>query len=230
MRFGHDEAIWRDFPQLAAGVIVVEGVAADLDVTEQAQPFWERADARRGVPEADLPPIQAWRRAYAQMGLKPTQYRCASEALLRRHRKDGALPPIHPLVDLCNVVSLASAIPIAVFDLDRIDGALDVRYAHGTETYLAFSGETEQPAPGEVIFADAAARAHARRWTNRQSAASAISAGTARALIVAEALHEGAGSDIDGLLDDLERVLAATSASLTLRVRLCEKTPVACAP
>lgn len=230
MRFQHDEAIWRDFPQLAAGVVVVEGVAADLDVTEHSRPFWERVDARRGVSEADLPPIQAWRRAYAQMGLKPTQYRCASEALLRRYRKDGAPPPIHPLVDLCNVVSMASAIPIAVFDLDRIDGALDVRYAEGTETYLAFSGETEQPAPGEVIFADAAARAHARRWTNRQSAASAISASTARALIVTEALHEGAASDIEDLLDDLERALAATSASLTLRVRLCEETTVACAP
>jgi DNA/RNA-binding domain of Phe-tRNA-synthetase-like protein len=40
--------------------------------------------------------------------MKPTQYRCASEALLRRFRKEGALPRIHPLRDLCNAVSLAS--------------------------------------------------------------------------------------------------------------------------
>jgi DNA/RNA-binding domain of Phe-tRNA-synthetase-like protein len=50
------------------------------------------------------------------MGLKPTQYRCASEALLRRFRKDGSLPWIHPLVEVCNPVSLAYAIPIAVAD------------------------------------------------------------------------------------------------------------------
>jgi DNA/RNA-binding domain of Phe-tRNA-synthetase-like protein len=43
------------------------------------------------------------------MGLKPTQYRCAPEALLRRLRKEGTLPPLHPLVDLCNAgVGLAS--------------------------------------------------------------------------------------------------------------------------
>jgi hypothetical protein len=53
---------------------------------------------------------------FSQMGLKPTQYRCASEALLRRFRKDGSLPWIHPLVEVCNPVSLAYAIPIAVAD------------------------------------------------------------------------------------------------------------------
>jgi hypothetical protein len=65
--------------------------------------------------ESELPAIQAWRRAFARMGLKPTQYRCASEALLRRLRKEGTLPPLHPLVDLCNAVSVAYAVPVAVF-------------------------------------------------------------------------------------------------------------------
>ena len=48
-------------------------------------------------------------------------------------------------------------------DLARISGHLEVRYAVGDEGYLTFSGTTEQPEPNEVIFADAAGRAHARR-------------------------------------------------------------------
>ena len=68
---------------------------------------------------------------------------CASEALLRRFRKDGSLPWIHPLVDVCNAVSLAYAIPIAVFDLDQVTGNLTVRHATGTETYATFAGDTE---------------------------------------------------------------------------------------
>jgi DNA/RNA-binding domain of Phe-tRNA-synthetase-like protein len=83
--------------------------------------------------------------AWHMVGLKPTQYRCASEALPRRFRKDGALPSIHPLVDLCNAVSLTDAIPIAVFDLDKVTGDLTVRRALGTETYATFGGETENP-------------------------------------------------------------------------------------
>lgn len=130
------------------------------------------------------------------MGLEPTQYRCAAESLLRRFRKERALPRFHPLVDLCNAVSAAFAIPVAVFDVARIAGHLEVRRATGDETYTAFSGETERPEAREVIFADGDRRAHARRWTNRQSAHSAVRAETATVMIVAEALHGSAAADV----------------------------------
>jgi DNA/RNA-binding domain of Phe-tRNA-synthetase-like protein len=226
MRFQHSEAIWRDFPLLAAGAMVIHGQTSGSDAARQSQRFLERADARlRQSSESELPEIQAWRRAFAQMGLKPTQYRCASEALLRRYRKDKALPHIHPLVDLCNAVSMAYAIPIAVFDLGRVDGNLEVRYANGTEDYLAFSGETEHPAPGEVVFADAASQAHARRWTNRQSALSAVRPDSNRALIVAEALHDDAVADVAALLDELQQVLAVVQAEPDRVARLSKDQP-----
>jgi DNA/RNA-binding domain of Phe-tRNA-synthetase-like protein len=142
------------------------------------------------------------------MGLKPTQYRCASEALLRRFRKEGSLPAIHPLIDLCNAVSLAFAVPIAVFDLAKVEGSLEVRYANGGERYLTFSGEVEHPEPREVIFADETGNAHARRWTNRQSGLSAVRDDTSAVLIVAEALHEAARADIDRLATKLREAIA----------------------
>ena len=226
MRFQHSEAIWRDFPLLSAGAVVIQAETWVRDVTRQAQRFLDRADARlQGLSESELPEIQAWRRAFAQMGLKPTQYRCASEALLRRYRKDKALPQVHPLVDLCNAVSVAYAIPIAVFDLDRVDGNLEVRYANGAEVYLAFSGETEHPAPDEVIFADAASQAHARRWTNRQSALSAVRPDSARALIIAEALHDDAVADVAALLDDVLYVLTVIRAEPDRVARLSRDQP-----
>jgi DNA/RNA-binding domain of Phe-tRNA-synthetase-like protein len=195
-------------------------------VTRQTQRFLDRADVRlRRSSESELPEIQAWRRAFAQMGLKPTQYRCASEALLRRYRKDKTLPHIHPLVDLCNAVSVAYAIPVAVFDLDRVDGNLEVRYAMGTEVYRTFSGETEHPAPGEVIFADDASQAHARRWTNRQSALSAVRPDSTRALIVAEALHDDAVADVTALLDELQHALTVVWAEPGRVARLSSEQP-----
>jgi DNA/RNA-binding domain of Phe-tRNA-synthetase-like protein len=226
MRFRHSEAIWRDFPLLSAGAVAIQGKTSDRDVTRQSQRLLARADARlQGLSESELPEIQAWRRAFAQMGLKPTQYRCASEALLRRYRKDKALPHIHPLVDLCNAVSVAYAIPVAVFDLDRVDGNLEVRYANGAEVYLAFSGATEHPAPGEVVFADAASQTHARRWTNRQSVLSAVRPDSVRALIVAEALHDDAVADVAALLDELQRVLTVVRAEPERVARLSSDQP-----
>lgn len=222
MQFRHSSEVRAEFPQLVVGVIHSRGVTRHADVEAAVTRFGATAQARLAAsPEGELPEIQAWRRAFSRMGLKPTQYRCAAEALLRRLRKEGALPRIHPLVDLCNAASLAWAIPVAVLDLARIDGGLEVRRATGAEAYETFAGAVEQPEPGEVIFADSANRAHARRWTNRQSGYSAVRDDTAEVLIVAEALHEAAAVDVAALIAAIESAMRAgwpvvpTSAILT---------------
>jgi DNA/RNA-binding domain of Phe-tRNA-synthetase-like protein len=180
MYFQHDAALWRDFPALVPGVLYVEGITADA--TPDTDPYVATAKTRLADgPESEFPEIQAWRRAFARMGLKPTQYRCAAESLLRRFRKEGSLPRLHPLVDLCN-----------------------------DEDYLTFGGEVEHPAPGEVIFADQAGQAHARRWTNRQSGRSAVSPATSTVLIVAEAMHEGAVTTIPELINTLTSEISQT--------------------
>ena len=186
-----------------------EGITADAAPGTDHLTATAKARLADG-PESEFPEIQAWRRAFARMGLKPTQYRCAAESLLRRFRKEGSLPRLHPLVDLCNAVSLAFAVPVAVLDADQIAWPLEVRYAVGDEDYLTFGGEVEHPAPGEVIFADRAGQAHARRWTNRQSGRSAVSGATSAVLIVAEALHERAPSDISELIKTLTAEIGGT--------------------
>ena len=204
MYFRHTADIWQDFPQLVPGLLVVEDIQPGVDVEVRLQPWFERARQRLGQgPESQLPEIGAWRRAYSQMGLKPTKYRSAAEALLRRFKREGDLPRLHPLVDLCNALSLAFALPVAVFDLAQVEGFLEVRRAGGNEKYLAFSGAVETPPPDEVIFADEANHVHARRWTFRQSRQSTISAATSRVLIVSEGLHETAAEDVPTLIEAL---------------------------
>lgn len=203
MQFQHDEAIWTQFPELVAGVAVIRDVDDAADVRDAVARYSAIAAARLdGRTESDLPEIQAWRRAFARIGLKPTQYRCASESLLRRFRKEESLPSIHPVIDLCNAISLAFATPIAVFDLANVVDGITVKHAAGSpdERYEAFSGEIETPAPGEVIFLDGAGNVHARRWTHRQSGKSAIRPETRDILIVSEAMHETANEDMPKLI------------------------------
>jgi DNA/RNA-binding domain of Phe-tRNA-synthetase-like protein len=200
MDFQHSSEIWRDFPELVPGVVFATGITPDVAAGDRVAKFTAIASSRlEREPESELPEIRAWRRTFTRMGLKPTQYRCASEALLRRFRKEGNLPALHPLVDVCNAVSLAFAIPVAVFDVAKISRGLEVRYAAGDEEYLTFAGETEHPGPHEVIFADQARQVHARRWTNRQSGRSAVQDSTATVLIVTEAMHDTASSDVPEL-------------------------------
>ncbi|NEE04533.1 B3/B4 domain-containing protein [Phytoactinopolyspora halotolerans] len=202
MWFQHSPGIRREFPELAAGALVANGITSSADVKIDHLLAEARLRLRDHSP-AELDEIQAWRRTFAAMGLKPTQYRSAAESLLRRFAKEGELPRIHPLIDLCNAASLAWAVPIAVIDVGRVAAWLEVRHADGTERYETFGGETEHPAVGEVIFADADGYAHARRWCHRQSGRSAVREGTTDVLIVAEALHESAAADVASLLTTL---------------------------
>ena len=227
MHFSHSPDIWSRFPELVPGVLSAAGLHSRAQVEPQVAAFQAAAQERLEgvVSETELPEIQAWRRVLQRMGLKPTQYRCASESLLRRFRKEGALPPLHPLIDLCNAASLAFAIPVAVFDLAHVEDSLEVRAAHGTESYLSFGGETEHPEPGEIIFADARGNAHARRWTHRQSGLSAVRADTATVLIVTEAMHAGAQGDVARLMQALSQAFAQAWGATAQVAQLTPATP-----
>jgi DNA/RNA-binding domain of Phe-tRNA-synthetase-like protein len=224
--FGHAPEIWARFPQLVPGVLRLDGVDPKPDVQALLLPWHARARERLAAgPESELAEVSAWRRAYTQMGLKPTQYRSAAEALLRRFRREGDLPRVHPLVDVCNAISLAFALPVAVFDRAGVEGDLEVRPAEGGEEHVGFGGEIECAEPGEVIFADTARHAHARRWTFRQSRRSTVSADTHNVLIVAEGLHPTAEADVPALLDALAGTLSSVWGAPSRRAVLTAVTP-----
>lgn len=71
-----------------------------------------------------MTPINATRQAYKVLGKDPSRYRPASEALCRRILKGMELYRIDTLVDLINLVSIASGFSIGGFDADKINGNL----------------------------------------------------------------------------------------------------------
>lgn len=229
--FSHHPVVWQMFPSLAAGVIRVGGV-------QSVEPPLAGIDAHLNVArrrlaahdgeggEGQWPEIQAWRRAFAQMGLKPTQVRCAAEALLRRLRKEGDLPLLHPVVDLCNALSVQFAVPIAVFDVAQVAWPLQVRAARGDEVYSAFDGGSEHPEPAEIVFVDSQGHAHARRWAHRQCKKSAVQTRTGDVLIVAEALHAEAAKTIDELMASLNSELSDGGATVLSSARLSVDRPI----
>jgi DNA/RNA-binding domain of Phe-tRNA-synthetase-like protein len=221
MYFMHSDAVWNAHPNLRALTVVADDVLGMKDDAGRLDKLTPAIQSRLAAnAESEMPEIAAWREAFSKMGLKPTQYRCASEALLRRFRKEGNMPGFHPLVDYLNYVSMAYAIPIAAYDVAKIQDGITVRPADGSESYVTFQGEIEHPAPNETIFADTEGNAHSRRWTHRQSARSVVTPGTDRVLIVAEALHPNAARDLASLEQELQATLPAAgiriAASKTL--------------
>jgi DNA/RNA-binding domain of Phe-tRNA-synthetase-like protein len=196
------------YPHVRGGVILARGLQngptpgglQDAFDQEQRQTLARIGD----TPLSQLQPLAAWRAAFREFGVNPTKYRSAAEALLRRLTKKGDIPSINALVDLCNLVSIRYALPVAAFNTRALEGAVTVRFAEGDERYTPLGREeVEHPEPGEVIFSDESKRVIARRWCWRQSDDSAARAGTTEAILTVEAHHEKGEVDVQAALNDL---------------------------
>src|SRR5947209_4489610 len=207
----HPEILAR-FPGIVGGVILAQGMTNGPTPESLQAAFLAEQQAtlqRLGnTPLSQVKSLAAWRSAFRDFGVDPTQYRSAAEALLRRLTKKGDIPSINLLVDLANLVSICYALPVAVFDIQALIGTVTVHFADGTERYTTLGqAEVEHPQPGEVVFSDETGLVIARRWCWRQSEQSAAQLETTNAIITVEAHHAGGHRDIEAALNDLLELL-----------------------
>jgi DNA/RNA-binding domain of Phe-tRNA-synthetase-like protein len=210
--FQYHPDILRRFPQVVGGAILARDVTngpspASLQALYQEEQ--QRSLQRIGeTPLSQIEALAAWRRAFREFGVDPTQYRSASEALLRRLTKKGSIPSINLLVDIGNLVSIRYALPVAVFERRALQGTVTVHFADGSERYSELGESAEDhPKPGEVVFSDETRLVVARRWCWRQSEPSAASAQTRECLLTVEAHHATGRRDIEAALQDLLALL-----------------------
>lgn len=210
--FQYDRDILQRFPHIVGGVIYAQNVVNGPTPPALQEAFLAEQQAvlqRIGdTPLSQLPSLSAWRSAFREFGVEPTQYRSAAESLLRRLTKKGDIPSINTLVDICNLVSIRYALPAAVFDTRALHGTLTVHLADGTERYTTLGrDEVDHPDVGEVVFSDETGLVMARRWCWRQSEQSAAQPDTTNAILTIEAHHDGAHKDIEAALHDLLALL-----------------------
>jgi DNA/RNA-binding domain of Phe-tRNA-synthetase-like protein len=211
--FAYDPDLLESFPTIHGGVIHASGLENGPSSEALLDAYFseQRAviDAIGATPLSEIRSIAAWRRAFSTFGVKPTQYRNAAEALLRRLTKAGDIPSINTLVDIGNLVAIRHRLPVAVFDQREVAGGTTVRFADGTERFDDLGGsDSISPEPGEVVFADATGLVSARRWCWRQSRQSAAGPQTTDAVITVEGHHETAAEDVEAALHDLLELLA----------------------
>src|ERR1700739_37642 len=105
----------------------------------------------RAVLEASS--IAATRAAYKALGKDPARYRGSAEALLRRLIAGKGMPRINNVVDVINLVSLESRLPIGWYDLPHVEGAIQFRAGRAGETYKGI-GKYDLNLEGLPLFAD----------------------------------------------------------------------------
>ena len=209
--FSYHPEVAARFPTVRAGVVLAAGLRngpSPPALLEQFRVQQQTALADlQGAPLSEVPSLAAWRRVFAGFGVKPTQYRNAAEALLRRLTKQGDIPSLNLLADLGNLVAVRHRLPVAVLDAEMLSGTLTVRFADGSESFTGLGAGESSPEPGEVVFIDEAGTVSARRWCWRQSAATAAGPGTETALFTVEAHHEAAASDTARAAADIAALL-----------------------
>jgi DNA/RNA-binding domain of Phe-tRNA-synthetase-like protein len=106
----------------------------------------------RGILES--PDIAATRAAYKALGKDPARYRGSAEALARRIIAGKGLPQINAVVDVINLVSVESRLPVGLYDRAHVNGDIVFRAGRAGETYKGI-GKYDLNLEGLPVFCDA---------------------------------------------------------------------------
>ncbi len=173
-------------PGISLGVNTVKGVevrrgdrkARDL-INEISARLSERITLER---LKDHPVVKAYRSFYWRINIDPTKQRPSGEALARRALR-GVVPSINNVVDGGNLASMETFVPIGLYDLDKIKGGLELRFAKKGEVFLPIGGEEEQLSSNQIVLADEEKVLHV--FPYRDSKITMITNATKNVLIVA---------------------------------------------
>src|SRR5215212_125592 len=130
-------------PQIVAAApeLVLGCVRATVRTEPGSDALW--AEMQRAAEEAAAdpaepsarPPIAATRELYRRLGKDPSRYRGSPEALLRRSRAGKELYRIHNVVDVINLVSLRTLLPIGLYDVAKLRPPVTLRRGRAGEAY-----------------------------------------------------------------------------------------------
>jgi DNA/RNA-binding domain of Phe-tRNA-synthetase-like protein len=152
-----DAALRKRCPRTALGCVTAqveasasqEALIAELSNCEQAI---LRLPEPRTVLESGQ--ILATRAAYKALGKDPARYRGSAEALLRRIIAGKGLTRINAVVDIINLVSVESRLPIGLYDLAHVQGDIVFRAGRAGESYKGI-GKYDLNLEGLPVFCDA---------------------------------------------------------------------------
>src|SRR5215813_6019640 len=151
-----DPALKAKCPRVALGCL-----AADVDAKNSSSALEEEfricEEKILKLPEPrsvlESPAILATRAGYKALGKDPARYRGSAEALIRRVLAGKGLPRIHAVVDIINIVSVESRLPVGLYDLARVQGNVTFRAGRAGETYKGI-GKYDLNLEDLPLFAD----------------------------------------------------------------------------
>lgn len=175
-------------PSANVSVIVVKG----LDNKGSNPDIKKLVDGVQRIVAVDMadykshPVIQSWKNIYSSFGSK---HNSSVEALVKRVVNGEGVKEVNKLVDLHNFLSLKHVIPVGVYDLDKVDGNVELAVSNGNEKFVPLgSSDVEHPLVGEVIYRDDM-KVLCRRWNNKDSNSTKVDEDTKNAIVFIDSVN-----------------------------------------
>ncbi len=136
---------------VTASVVTGESPAGLLEEMKARESEILKLPEPRAILESSK--ILATRSGYKALGKDPARYRGSAEALLRRIITGKSFPQINNVVDIINLVSVESRLPIGLYDLDHVQGDIIFRVGRAAESYKGI-GKYDLNLEGLPVFCD----------------------------------------------------------------------------
>ncbi|MCE4599383.1 MAG: hypothetical protein F7C81_04205 [Desulfurococcales archaeon] len=143
-----------------------------------------RREFESGDALSQHPHVKLYRKLLWTFNIDPTKTRPSSEALARRVIRGKPIPRINNIVDIGNIVSLETLIPIGLYDYDRINPPLTLTTAKGGEEFEPIGGRKIKLKQGTPIIKDSTGKV-VHVYPHRDSIHSMVTESTKTLLVIA---------------------------------------------
>ena len=156
MKFIIDPKIFRFFPGMYLVVALPEPLR-NVDPEGKVSQYWKHAWETAGAPDfpnaQSHPHVKQFREQFQGIGVSHQKFPTSIEALLRRALKGGECFSINPLVDFYNAISLNHVVASGAFDLNPLEGDIELRLTREGDHFSALDQEgSMELEPGEVAY------------------------------------------------------------------------------
>ena len=228
MEFRIDDGILTKYASVRIGVLTGRGLdIGEHDFKSLQEEVIESARKEIGTdPITQHAYIRSWREIYRSFGTKPGDYRPSAEALTRRVLRGRGFPVINAVVNAYNALSVKHLIPMGGFDLDKVEGAITLRFSEGGEIFTPLGSKgTEETYQGEVVYADES-RILTRRWNFRDCEETKITTETENLVMFADGSPDMPREHVEEALNELSAVLQMYCGGRMKVGVACAGTPV----
>ncbi|AOL15820.1 hypothetical protein BFU36_02755 [Sulfolobus sp. A20] len=171
----------------------------------------------------DDPVVRAYRDFYWKIGIDPTKIRPSGEALRRRVMRGNKFPRINEIVDIGNIASIETLVPIGIYDRDKIIGNLHIVISKGNEEFFDLgSKKVEKLDKGIPILVDDEGRV-LHVYPHRDSIITSVTSDTKNVVIVGAGVpnveEDLVKRAVDNVVDLLERFCSGKKDYETLVIK-----------